>query len=373
MERLTPTGEMWNMEITDEGKSVHGGDVYRNNVKLDFSVNINPFGLPEPVKESLLEGIEKCRLYPDMECEQLREAISKKTGVEKDAILCGNGASELFMAITHALRPDICVLPAPSFYGYQKALKAVGSRISYYPLKREHGFCMDEEIKAYLQEDVSMLFLTNPNNPVGNSISYAFLLKILEWCRDRDITVVLDECFIDFAEEEGVKSLLPELGRFENLILVQAFTKIYAMPGLRLGTLFCSNRTTLEKIRKHLPEWNVSVLAQQAGIVALKQQDYVKKSVEMVKQERRFLKEELEGLGFMVYPGSANFLLLETKLALYEMLLKEGILIRDCSNFRGLGKGFYRIAVKQREENLQLLGAIKTIKEARDSRDRKNG
>ncbi len=351
------------IEIMEKAEHMHGGDIYRNRVKLDFSVNINPFGMPEPVKDCLFKAVEDCTLYPDMECGQLRCAVSKRTGVDKNAILCGNGASELFMAITHGLKPNSCVLPVPSFYGYQKALQAVGSRISYYPLREEDGFCIGEDIKAYLQKGVSMLFLTNPNNPVGNGLSHDFLLELLKWCRERDITTVVDECFIDFVEEDGVRTLLSELECFENLILVQAFTKIYAMPGLRLGTLFCSNPMLQEKIREQLPEWNVSVLAQQAGIAALKQQKYVEKTVELVKRERVFLKEELEKLEIFVYPGTANFLLLKTNLPLYEKLLNEGILIRDCSNFQGLEKGFYRVAVKQRDENLQLVRTIKKIKE----------
>lgn len=346
------------MEQSEKIKNIHGGDIYRNRVKLDFSVNINPFGIPEPVKEKLHQAVTDCTLYPDMECEQLRDAISKKTGIDKNYILCGNGASELFMAITRALSPRTCILPEPSFYGYRKALEAVECHTKPYPLKKDLGFCLDSEIKGYLEEDVDMLFLTNPNNPVGNGVSTSLLMDVLSWCKGKNITVVLDECFINFVQEEGIQSLLPELSKFDNLIIVQAFTKIYALPGLRLGTLFCSNFKTIEKIKKHLPEWNVSVFAQTAGVVALEQQDYVKRTVQLVKVERQFLKTELEKMGIKVYPSHANFLLLETEMPLYEKMLAEGILVRDCSNFEGLEKGFYRIGVKQRAENLQLLNAI---------------
>lgn len=342
-------------------QSIHGGDIYRNRVKLDFSVNINPFGMAEPVKAALLQAVEDCTLYPDMEWDALRTALSEKMGIPKEQILFGNGASELFMAITHAFLPRTCVVPAPSFYGYEKALRAAGADIRYYPLKKELDFALDEGILQYLGADVDMLFLTNPNNPVGNGIPYSLLLRMLEWCKERNITVVLDECFIDFVKEEEIGSLLPDLGRFENLILVQAFTKIYAIPGLRLGYLFCGNEKSLEKIKMHLPEWNVSVPAQQVGIAALKEQEYVKKTVEFVKEEREFLKEALEKMGMTVYPSCANFLLLETGLPLYEKLLEQGILIRDCSNFKGLGKGFYRIAVKKREENEQLIETVEKI------------
>lgn len=342
-------------------KSIHGGDIYRNQVKLDFSVNINPLGMPEQVVDEIKKSVERCICYPDMECENLKKAISRERGADSGHILCTNGASEGFMAIVHAIRPKTCLVPMPSFYGYRKALAAVECEIKPYYLKKDKDFQLDEEILDYLDEGVDMVFLTNPNNPTGAGISTKLMLEIITRCRKKNIVAVVDECFIDFVKEKNIRSLAEHLEQFENLVIVWAFTKIYALPGLRLGSLFCGNKELLEKISSQLPEWNVSVPAQEAGKVALLQKEYVEKTVELVKKEREFLAEELKKEGIRVYPSCSDFLLLETEMSLYEELLKEGILIRDCSNFEGLEKGFYRIAVRTRKENQVLLDAIRRI------------
>ena len=148
--------------------NIHGGDVYRNYVDIDFSINVNPLGTPECVKEALHRAVEMCGKYPDMEAERLGAAVSTFLGVPKEYLLFGNGASELFMAIVHGIKPKKVVIPVPSFYGYEYAAKSVDSDIIYYEMKQENNFCLKEEMKRILTDDVNLLFLANPNNPIGN-------------------------------------------------------------------------------------------------------------------------------------------------------------------------------------------------------------
>ena len=183
----------------------------------------------------------------------------------------------------------------------------------------------------------------------------------MEHCRQQGIIVVLDECFIEFCEtnREQPRSLLGKIDQYENLLLVRAFTKSFAMPGVRLGYLVCSNEGLREKIRRQLPEWNLSVFAQRAGIVCAEQaEQYLQDTVEYVKTERAYLREGLEAPGIRVVSGEADFLLLYTTQPIYDRLLAKGILIRNCENFRGLGAGYYRIAVKKHEENEMLLDEL---------------
>lgn len=340
---------------------IHGGDIYRNKVNLDFSVNISPMGLSERVKQALVSAIGDCENYPDLEAEQLRQVMGQRLGVTPEEILCGNGASELFLAAIHGLQPKKTVIPVPSFFGYEKVAVASGGSISFYQMKKDHGFCLEEGIFQELTEDTDLLFLANPNNPVGNLLSPSLLERILLHCKRNHIWVILDECFMELTDHPKEHSCLHRIKKFENLIVIRAFTKSFAMPGVRLGYLGCSNKILLEKIKHQLPEWNLSAFAQAAGMAAMSETEYLEKGRKLVQEERKFLKEELEQLGISVYPGGANFLLLETELPLYESLLKQHILIRDCRNFRGLGQGFYRIAVKRREENRKLLEAIKRM------------
>lgn len=340
-------------------KGIHGGDIYRNHVWLDYSVNINPFGMPEAVKQSLHDAVDACCEYPDIRAEKLKDAVGTMLSIPKEYLLFGNGASELFMAIVHALTPKKTVIPVPSFYGYEHAEGAVSGEIVYFNMNEASGFGLDDAFLDVLNEEVELLFLANPNNPTGKLTDKEYLKKLLYHCKDKGIQVVLDECFIEFCSENA--SMLSEIKYLDNLIIVRAFTKIYAIPGVRLGYLVCSNPVLLERIERQLPEWNLSSFAQAAGCVCAAQSAFVEKTAEYVREERRFLLENLRRLGLKVFTGDANFILLYSEQLLYDCLLEQGILIRDCRNFRGLSQGYYRIAVKNREDNEMLLKAIGEI------------
>lgn len=341
-------------------RGIHGGDIYRNHVELDFSVNVNPLGIPGSVEAALYEAVETCSRYPDISAEKLKKAVSGMLMVPKENLLFGNGASELFMAIIHGIKPKKTVIPVPSFFGYEYAAEVADGKILYYETKEKNDFCLQEDFLSVLTEDVDVLFLANPNNPTGNLMSREALRNVLFHCRDKGIYVVLDECFIEFCGKEC--SMLQEIATFSNLILVRAFTKIFSIPGVRLGYLVCSNPLLLKKIRMQLPEWNISSFAQAAGYECAMQAAFIEKTVTYMEKERQFLEEGLKQAGYKVFPGKANFLLIYCEQPLYDRLLEKGILIRDCENFRGLSKGFYRIAVKDRKENETLLNAIGEIK-----------
>lgn len=335
---------------------VHGGDIYRNQAAVDFSISVNPLGIPECVKETLHKAVELCDKYPDIKAEKLRKAVSGMLTVPEEYLLFGNGASEILMAVAHGIKAKKTVIPIPSFYGYEYAAKAAGSEILYYCMTQENGFQMAEDIDSILTEDINLLFLANPNNPTGKLLDKKAVKSLIQNCKDRGIYVVLDECFIEFSGNRF--SMLSEIEEFDNLIIVRAFTKILSIPGVRLGYLICKNHSILAKTAGQIPEWNLSCFAQEAGCICAKQADFIKKTADYVEKERRFLEEGLRRKGFRTFPSKANFVLIYSEKPLYEGLLEKKILIRDCANFRGLGRGFYRIAVKSRNENQMLLEAI---------------
>ncbi|MBR1865801.1 MAG: aminotransferase class I/II-fold pyridoxal phosphate-dependent enzyme, partial [Lachnospiraceae bacterium] len=235
-------------------EAIHGGDIYTNHVDMDFSVNVNPLGIPEAVEAALHKAVGSCSRYPDITAGRLKKAVAGMLHVPEEDLLFGNGASELFMAVVHGIRPRKTVIPVPSFYGYEYAVTASGGDVFYHVLKEEHAFCMDEAFFSVLTEEVDLLLLANPNNPTGALMSREYMQKLLDHCREKGICVVIDECFIEFCGEGT--SVLPDIERFDNLILVRAFTKIFAIPGVRLGYLVCSSRPLLQKIKRQLPEWN---------------------------------------------------------------------------------------------------------------------
>lgn len=340
---------------------IHGGDIYRNQVRIDFSVNSNPLGIPDSVKDALHEAVGHCEQYPDIRAEKLAESVSQMTGVGTEHLLFGNGASELFLAIIHAVRPKRIVIPVPSFFGYEKAALASDAEIGYYEMKERAGFALDEGLLEQLTGDTDLLFLASPNNPVGNLLDGALLEKIAAVCREKRITVVLDECFLEFTGEEERLSFKNRLQEYPNVLVVRAFTKIFAIPGVRLGYLFCGDGNLTERIKNQLPEWNLSVFAQAAGAAACREKEYLEKTVRFIKTEREYLSGELRRLGFRVYPSAADYLLFYTSVPLYDLLLEKEILIRDCGSYRGLKKDYYRIAVKQHGENETLIREIERL------------
>ncbi len=337
----------------------HGGDIYRNRVQMDFSVNINPLGAPPQVAEALSRAAAQTSVYPDPEGRALKEAFSRSLQVPEEFFLFGNGASELLMALAHALKPRRALIPAPSFSGYGYAVQAAGGEAVYLPLSKERGYLPGEEFLEALSEGIDLAFFANPNNPTGRLADKGYVKRLLSRCLKKQIPLVLDECFVEFCGPEA--SLLEDLESYGNLLLLRACTKTYAIPGVRLGYLLCSDAALRERIGRQLPEWNLSVFAQAAGVACAGQQAYLKRTAEYVQAQRAYLAQGLEGLGFQVCDSQAPFVLFYSGRPLYEKLLEQGILIRDCADFKGLSRGYYRAAVKTGRENEALLEALAAI------------
>ena len=337
---------------------VHGGDIYSKAYRLDFSTNINPFGMPESLKQAAIKGIDASIHYPDVQCRELINAIAKKEEIPSDWIICGNGAAELLFSLVSAKKPQKALLVSPGFAEYEQALNTVNCDIRYYELSKERGFLLGEEYLESLQQDLDIVFLCNPNNPTGLLIPTELLKKIVDICKEKQIFLVLDECFLEFVSDELMNPQKKILKEMPNLFILKAFTKMYGMPGLRLGYGLCSDIPLLEQMHQMTQPWNVSVPAQFAGVAACKETDFVVKTRIYIAQEREYLSNELKRLKFTVYDSQANYIFFEAPKNLWDLFEKENILIRDCSNYHGLTKGYYRIAVKTRQENEELIRVL---------------
>ena len=335
-------------------KSEHGGDIFEREIVYDFSANLNPLGMPESMKNALQKSISEWEKYPDPFCRSLVKRLSERENFPPENIVCGNGAADVIFRIVQTVKPKKAVVCAPSFSEYSKALIQNECEILHYFLSEKSGFALDEKILEMLDESVQMLILCTPNNPTGRTIDGELLCRICEKCEANDIVFLCDECFIDFTENAAHAEQFIN----PNVVVLKAFTKIYAMAGLRLGYAFFGDAELAEKVRRNGQFWSVSAPAQTAGEAALDEKNYLEKTLELVKKEREFLTENLRNFGFKVYPSEANFILFYTKLALDEMLLSEKILIRNCTNFDGLEQGYFRIAVRPHEENSALVSAI---------------
>lgn len=349
---------------------MHGGNIYGNEIEYDFSVNLNPLGPPKSVRDALAAALNHVEEYPDPEYRELRRGLANYWQLAEEQLVPGNGASELIPVIIRTLSPKSCMVTAPCYSGYETALNAAAPscRIHRIPLRAEDDFTLPENIcQEIARVKPNLLILTNPNNPNGKRISANRLREIVDACRTAGTVLLVDECFL--ALSGGDEDSLIHCIRSEALpaVVLRAFTKTFAIPGVRLGYAVCS-APTAERIQRELPEWNLSVFAQYAGRAALEAaaggtSGYLAASVEVIAREREFLSEELEKLGFRVFPSDANYILFQSRdRELHQKLLDKGILIRDCRDYHGLTAGFYRTAVRTHRENTALLQCLRNIK-----------
>ena len=342
----------------------HGGDVYKNKIRLDFSVNINPLGTPEAVQTAAAEAARRIAAYPDPYCGALRQKLAEMLGVETRDILCANGAAELIFQFALALKPKKALLPVPSFSEYETALAAVGCVPDFYSLRRENGFALTDDILDKITPETELLLLCSPNNPTGLVVDWALLTKIFARCRETGTWLFLDECFLELADAGKDRSLIPELREGDRVFILRAFTKLYGMAGIRLGYSVCKNAAMNATLCRFVQPWNVSTPAQAAGEAALDCTDFVAETRGVISREKKFLLRELNALGISVLPGDANYLLLSGEPGLYEALLNREILIRNCANYRGLDSGDCRVAVRTHEENKALIAALREARHA---------
>lgn len=344
---------------------IHGGDIYSREFEMDYSVNINPLGIPKSVREAAERGVALAEHYPDVQCRTLKRAIQAKEGVPIEAIICGNGAAELIFSLVLGMRPSKALLAAPGFAEYEQALEAAGCEISYYQLRAENDFRVKEDFLDRITDELDILFLCNPNNPTGIAYPGEFLKKVLYKCRDCGVRLVMDECFIEFMDNPGEATMRPFLEENKHLFLLKAFTKTYAMAGLRLGYGLCMDTKLLAAMERVTQPWNVSIPAQMAGTAALKETCYVEAARNLIREERRYLSENLKSLGMKVYEAAANYIFFKGPLDLKERCQNAGILIRDCSNYHSLEEGYFRVAVRTRQENEKLIQKMRQILEER--------
>ncbi len=348
----------------------HGGNIKQvinqgNNGILDFSASINPLGYPEKVRKALWEKFDTILHYPDIDCSDLRKRIAQKIGQSSDRIIVGNGSTELFYLIPRALRPTKGIVFQPTFNEFAEALRCSHTEVFHHILKEADGFCFKYHKNHFQDSKTEIAFLCNPNNPTGQLVEKDVILHMAR--QHANVTFVVDEAFIDFLDDPRKYSVINETETMRNLIVVRSLTKFYGFPGLRIGYL-AAHADTVNKLMNYKEPWSVNTLAQYAAKVALEDTDFILRSREFMFRERLYLFNELSGInGLLPYEPTANYIFIKinsedmTSSLLREQLLKQGIAIRDCSNFIGLSKKFFRVAVRTRDENVRLVAALKSM------------
>lgn len=332
---------------------------------LDFSVNVNPYGTPERILRAAAEAVRQVSCYPDPYSRRLIKQLSQRDGIGAEHYLAGCGASDIIFRTMMACRPGSAIIEAPSFSEYERALRAAGSSIHPVTLKRSTGFSLETQLDQMKQlaetEHAEMIVLCEPNNPTGKLTDRNELIHLLHFCEERGIKLVIDESFIYLCDFPEKHTMVSEILGSEQLIIIRSFTKLFAMPGIRLGYGIFSDPKLIEKARNSGAAWPVSVGAEAAGLAALESDDEIRMFREKNIRERRVLREQLLETGQLdfVSESEANFLLFHAKKPLAEELAEMGILVRDCRNYRGLDECWIRVSVKRREENEKLVKAVR--------------
>jgi threonine-phosphate decarboxylase len=351
-------------------EQVHGGNIYdvaqqyklRADAIIDFSSNINPLGPSIRVLRALRSQLRLISRYPEIHAQGLVRSLARFHGLPEEAIVVGNGSTALIYRLPLALLVKTALVLHPTFSEYERAFGVGGCRIDMVMREEADGFRPRwQRLFEALRRGYGVVILCNPNNPTGDVIAGGELTEFVEEAARLGTIVVVDEAFMDFHEDATLKH---EVLRRGNLIVLRSMTKCYALPGLRLGFLVASPPLA-KRVREADEPWSVSALAQIAGRESLKDQNYLRRTLTLIATERQYLMEQLATIpGLLVYPSVANFLLLKiTRSAwdaprLQQGLIRQGILIRDCRSFPGLGSEFMRIAVRGRKDNSRLLSAL---------------
>lgn len=329
---------------------------------LDFSVNVNPFGMPPSIESHWKDLVAKISDYPDPHSTQLKNRLAEKEAIAPENILIGNGAAELiFLLASHFREQDILIVD-PAFSEYRTACKAYGCRVHSLTLIEDTEWTLTlESILPHL-EGKAAVFLCNPNNPTGVRMNKNVLLSIVDAAYERNVTCIIDEAFYDFCLDPY--SLVPYIAKYPNLVVLRSFTKMYAIAGIRLGWI-AGNADLISQLHMLKPHWSVNAIAEQIGLLCLNEDEFVRNTAIKIARERLRLKAELEQLDFAVSNSETNYYLLKDKRTkdvrqLLTFLMANGIVARHTENFIGLDGIYLRAAVKTDKENDQLLSVLQS-------------
>ncbi len=351
----------------------HGGNIYKISRErgysidqiIDFSANINPVGIPESGRMAIVSAIDSLVNYPDPDYIDFKEAVAKHHDLSPAYVFPGNGAIDSLYSAVMAANPKRVLVSVPSFVEYEKAIEKAGAQ--YTPVYRSESEGYKFEISTLLdalEPSVDLVVICNPNNPTGDLINHSDIVRILDKCKAVGAVLLLDEAFMEFAEHLGAVSAIELITKYENLIISRSLTKYYAVPGLRAGYLLTSNEQILRRLGEQGEPWKLNTLADEFSRAVLKDQAYVRATQAWIEHEGVKLLGALNQFNeIKAYESYGNYIFIKWsgEGELREILLNRGIAIRTCNNYDGIGRGYYRIAVKDECSNNKLIEVLKEL------------
>ena len=354
--------------------SFHGSDlekieqiygIKREDI-VSFSANVNPLGVSDLLRRELPARLDVISSYPDREYTALRKVIADYCGTDHESILVGNGSTELITLFIRTINPKKAIIIGPTYSEYERELSLGGGTSEYFPLREEDDFALDiKGLISALDERADMLILCNPNNPTSSAITNTDMAVILDACKERDIFVMIDETYIEFAENYDDINCVPLTSRYDNLCLLRGISKFFAAPGLRRGYAVCGNKKLLGKIASIKDPWTVSSVTEVAGQLMFTDKAYIKATKDLIFSERARVTSALREIdGLKVYEPVANFVLCRITKEnvdadiLFDKAIRANMMIRNCSTFTYLDNKYFRICFMAPADNDRLLDLI---------------
>lgn len=354
--------------------SFHGSDIEKieeiygipkENI-ICYSGNVNPLGLPYSLLEKADMVVHAMESYPDREYNELKKCLAEYVGTVKENILPGNGSTELIIDTVEFISPKTALMVAPTYSEYESELKKRGCNIRYFILREEENFKLNlEELKGELSNNYDLLLLCNPNNPTSSAVSKDEIMEILLECRKYNTMCMIDETYVEFSpvgEDISAASLTES---FDNLIVLRSISKFFSAPGLRLGYAICGNRDLNNLIMGRKMPWFLHNIAVFAGCEIVRDKNFINDTIHFIDKERKRVVEKLKSSEYLkVYEPHANFIFVRlintdmTSEELFERAIMKGLMIRDCSDFRGLDKSYFRFCLLTEEKNNMLTDFI---------------
>lgn len=331
-----------------------------------FSANVNPLGISPKLREMLAAHVDAITTYPDREYTSLRECIANYVGSEKEHIIVGNGSTELISLIIQIEHPKKAMILGPTYSEYEREVKLGGGTTIYYPLRETDGFQINvEDFVFKLNETIDMLVICNPNNPTSTCITNRQMRKVLDACKEHGIFVMIDETYVEFAEDVNAVTAIPLTKYYDNLIILRGTSKFFAAPGLRLGYAITGNRDLVKNLTTRQNPWSISSLAAIAGEIMFTDQDYMEQTRGLISSERARIYRLLNAHpDYKVYKPSANFLLVkllredQSSDELFDKAIRQGMMIRNCSTFPFLDDRYIRFCIMMPDMNDKLMKCI---------------
>lgn len=339
--------------------------IHRENI-ISFSANVNPLGVSFRLRDTLTQHIDSITTYPDREYTSLRRCIADYVHTDYENVVVGNGSTELislFIQITH---PKKALIVGPTYSEYEREVSLGNGRSHYFSLTEASEFVLDtDSLTDELSHDFDLLILCNPNNPTSSVIKRPQMREILDYCKRKSITVLVDETYVEFAEDTEAVTAVPLTEYYNNIIILRGISKFFAAPGLRLGYAICGNRDLLKEIDQRKNPWTINSLAAIAGEIMFRDEEYIQETRELISRERKRVCEKLaENAHYKPFYANANFVLVKiidgsfTSEDVFDTAIRQNLMIRDCSTFPFLNNQYFRFCFMRPEDNDALLKVL---------------